>query len=129
MFALDAISAIEFGDGGLRIDFGDGDVNMYLVRDGHFSCRSPHPSWYPLLPEEVLQRRWLSQPKLRHVAKPAIAGRQSRRPPRIARFPTLTLAWWAAQIPSIRLSGPKPNAPQRVAGLGLFTLNLPPRLI
>ena len=58
MFALDAISAIEFGDGELRIDFDDGDVDMYRVRDGQlefYSCRSHHPTWNPPSPEEVLQ--------------------------------------------------------------------------
>lgn len=58
MFALDAVSAIDFGDGELRIDFGNGDVDMYRIRDGQlefFTGRSPSPAWYPLTPEEILQ--------------------------------------------------------------------------
>jgi len=65
MFVLDAISAIEFGDGELRIDFADGDVDRYRVRDGHlefFSYRFQHPTWYPLSPEEILQHVVLHTP-------------------------------------------------------------------
>ena len=65
MFVLDAVSAIEFGDGGLRIDFANGDVDRYRIRDGQlefFSCRSQHLTWYPLSPEEVLQHVVLHTP-------------------------------------------------------------------
>ena len=65
MFALDAISAIHFGDGELRIDFGNDDVDMYRIKDGQlefFTGRSPIPAWYPLTPEEVLQHVVLHTP-------------------------------------------------------------------
>jgi hypothetical protein len=65
MFALDAISAIEFGDGELRIDFADGDVDRYRVRDGQlefFTGRSSNPAWYPLSPEEIVQHLVLHTP-------------------------------------------------------------------
>jgi hypothetical protein len=41
MFVLDAISAIEFDDGELRIDFADGDVDRYRIRDGQL-VRADH---------------------------------------------------------------------------------------
>jgi YHS domain-containing protein len=65
MFVLDVISAIEFGDGELRIDFADGAVDRYRVRDGQlefFTRRSDNPAWYPLSPEEVLQHVVLRTP-------------------------------------------------------------------
>ena len=65
MSVLDAISAIEFGDGELRVDFADGDADKYRIRGGRlefFSCRSQHPTWYPLSPEEVLQHVVLPTP-------------------------------------------------------------------
>jgi YHS domain-containing protein len=65
MFVFDAISAIGFGDGELRIDFADGDVERYRVRDGQLeflSCRSQYPIWHPLSPEEVLQHVVLHTP-------------------------------------------------------------------
>ena len=65
MFVLDAISAIEFGDGELRIDFADGDVDVYRVRDGQlefFTRRSHNPAWYPLTPEEIMQHLVLHTP-------------------------------------------------------------------
>jgi hypothetical protein len=65
MFVLDVISAIEFGDGELRIDFTDGDVDRYRIRDGQlefFTRRSDNPAWYPLSPEEVLQHVILHTP-------------------------------------------------------------------
>lgn len=68
MLVRDAISTIEFGDGELRIDFGDGVVDRYRVRDGQLkflSYKSQHPTWCPLSPEEILQHvllHPLSQP-------------------------------------------------------------------
>ncbi len=65
MFVLDAISALEFGDGELRIDFADGDTARYRIRDGQleFLTRRSHgPAWYPLSPEEVLQHIMLHTP-------------------------------------------------------------------
>lgn len=50
MFVFDAISAIEFGDGELRIDFVDGAVDKYRVRDGQlefFTRRSHNPAMVP----------------------------------------------------------------------------------
>ena len=58
MFVFDTISAVHFGDGELRIDFGNGDVDMYRIKDGQlefFTERSPTPAWYLLTPEEILQ--------------------------------------------------------------------------
>jgi hypothetical protein len=65
MFLLDAISAIKFGDGELRIDFADGDVDSYRIRDRQlefFTGRSPNPAWYPLSPEEIMQHLALHTP-------------------------------------------------------------------
>ena len=65
MFVLEAISALEFGDGELRIDFADGVVDRYRVRDCQLeflSYRSRHPTWYPLSPEEILQHVLLHTP-------------------------------------------------------------------
>jgi YHS domain-containing protein len=64
MFALDPLSAIHFGDGDLRIDFGDGDVDTYRIQDGQLeflTCRSPS-AWHPLTPEEILQHVVLHTP-------------------------------------------------------------------
>lgn len=65
MFVFDTISAVQFGDGELRIDFGNGDVDMYRVRDGQleFLTRWSHnPVWCPLSPEEILQHVVLHTP-------------------------------------------------------------------
>ena len=65
MFALDPLSAIHFGDGELRIDFGNGDVDVYRIKDGQlefFTGRSPRPAWYPLTPGEIMQHVVLHTP-------------------------------------------------------------------
>jgi hypothetical protein len=65
MFVVDAISAIECGDGELRIDFADGDVDKYRIRDGQlefFTGRSSNPAWCPLSPEEIMQHLALHTP-------------------------------------------------------------------
>ncbi|HET7441517.1 MAG TPA: YHS domain-containing protein [Terriglobales bacterium] len=65
MYPLDLISAIDFGEGELRIDFGDGDVDMYRIKGGQlefFTGRSPSPTWYLLTPEEILQHVVLHTP-------------------------------------------------------------------
>jgi|SRR5579872_3696218 len=65
MFVLEAISAIHFSEGHLRIEFGDGHVDMYRIKDGQlefFTCRSQSPAWCPLTPEEILQHMVLHTP-------------------------------------------------------------------
>lgn len=87
MLVVDAISSIEFGDGELRIDFADGDVDRYRVRDSQlefFTRRSHNPAWYPLTPEEIMQHLVLHTPiatwlqvRLRLMAVDVIRSSQS----------------------------------------------------
>src|SRR6185437_10545778 len=65
MYPLDLISAIQFGEGELRIDFGEGHADLYRIKDGQlelFTCRSRKAAWYALSPEEILQHVVLHTP-------------------------------------------------------------------
>ena len=65
MYPLDPISAIRFGEGELRIDFGGGEADRYRIKDGKlefFTCRSRKAAWYALSPEEILQHVVLHTP-------------------------------------------------------------------
>ena len=87
MLVLEAISAIHFGEGQLRIDFSDGEVDLYRIKDGQlefFTGRSPSPAWYALTPEEIMQHMVLHTPiaawlrvRLRLIAAGAIRANQS----------------------------------------------------
>jgi YHS domain-containing protein len=87
MLVREAISAIHFGDGELRIDFNDGDVDMYRIKDGQmefFTARSSNPAWYALTPDEIMQHLVLHTPiaawlhvRLRLMAMDAIRTSQS----------------------------------------------------
>ena len=82
MYPLDPISAIRFGEGELRIDFGGGEADRYRIKDGKlefFSCRSRKAAWYALSPEEILQHvaHTCSKLALRQIAtEPGKRNRQ-----------------------------------------------------